>query len=237
MTLRSSRTRARLAALPAIALFALATVFVLREGLAELLAMQANQEMAQWDGGRPPSPMAFESVQRGIDGAIRLSPLNGDHWESLGSAWFARARVPGRSVEGRLRDFDRAVDAYREATRRTTISGYAWANLMVSKHYAGQVDEELSNALRNAASFGPHEAAVQAMIVATVLPRWVEVKGEARRIAAESVLRGWPDNREALVGEASNAPNRELWCDPVLWPQGEPLVKAMRQLCEASASR
>lgn len=231
----SSRVRARLAALPAIALFAFATVYVLRVGLADLLAIRANQQIAQWETGRPPSPSEFDTAERALRGAIELSPSNGDHWESLGSAWFARASAPGRSLEGRLRDYDRAAAAYREATRRTTVSGYAWANLMIAKHYAGQIDPEFSTALRNAARFGPHEAAVQGMIVATVLPRWIELDGEARRLAAEAVVRGWPVHREALVAEAAGASGRELWCDAALWPPEESLAAAMRRLCAATA--
>lgn len=231
----TARARARLAALPAIALFVLAAIFILREGLAELLAIQANQQIAQWESGRPPTPSAFASAERSVQGAIELSPSNGDHWESLGSTWFARASVPGRPLEGRIRDYDRAVDAYREATRRTTISGYAWANLMVSKHYAGQIDPEFATALRNAARFGPHEAAVQGMIVATVLPRWIELDGEARRLAAEAVVRGWPVHRDALVAEAAGATGRERWCDAALWPPEESLAAAMRRLCAATA--
>jgi hypothetical protein len=234
MTL-SPRARARLSALPTIALFVVAAIFILREGLAELLAIQANQQLAQWESGRPPTRAEFESVERAVKGAIDLSPSNGDHWESLGSAWFARASAPGRTIEGRILDYDRAVEAYREATRRTTISGYAWANLMVAKHYAGQVDPEFSMALRNAARFGPHEAAVQGMIVATVLPRWIELDSEARKLAAEAVVRGWPVHRDALLAEASGASRRELWCDAALWPPEETLAAAMRRLCAATA--
>jgi tetratricopeptide (TPR) repeat protein len=234
MTL-SHRVHTRLAALPAIALFAFASFFVIREGLAELLAIQANQLLAQWEAGRPPTRLEFESAERSISGAISLSPSNGDHWESLGSAWFARASSPGRTIEGRIADYDRAVEAYREATRRTTVSGYAWANLLVAKHYAGQIDPEFSTALRNAARFGPHEAAVQGMIVATVLPRWIELDSEARKLAAETVVRGWPVHRDALLAEASGASRRELWCDAALWPPEETLAAAMRRLCAATA--
>lgn len=231
----SSRARARLAALPAIALFAAATVCALRAGLADILSIQANEQIVQWERGRPLSPTEFAAAERAIRSAIELAPSNGDLWESLGSAWFARASAPGRAIEGRLHDFDRAVEAYREATRLTRVSGYAWANLMVAKHYAGQVDTELSAALRNAARFGPHEAAVQGMIVATVLPRWIELDGEARRLAAGAVVRGWPVNREALVAEASGATGRNLWCDPVLWPPDPSLADGLRKLCGATA--
>lgn len=232
---RLDRVRSLAVALPAVVLFALATAFALREGLAELHAQRANELIAQWESGRPPSPRDFDSVERSILSAIDLSPSNGDHWESLGSAWFARASAPGRTVEGRLRDFDRAVEAYREATRRSTVSAYAWANLMLAKHRAGQLDPEFSLAIRNAARFGPHEVAVQAMILATVLPRWVDVDGLSRRLAAETVARGWSSNREVLVAEASSAPARELWCDPALWPPEASLASAMRQLCADTA--
>ncbi len=233
----SSRWRARLAALPALALLALACAFVLREGLAELLAIRANERIAAWEAGASMSPAQFEAAEQQILGAIRLSPANGDHRESLGTAWFARAMAPRRTLEGRLADFDRAVDAYRDATRRSTVSGYAWGNLMLAKHYAGQIDPEFSQALGNAARFAPHEAPVQAMIVGAVLPRWVQLDAEARRLAARTVARGWEAHRAVLLAEAGGAANRALWCDPALWPPEEALAAAMRGLCEALSAK
>jgi hypothetical protein len=176
------------------------------------------------------------SSEQTLARAIALSPRNGDHWESLGSAWFARGMAPRRTLEGRLTSFDRAADAYREATRRSTVSGYAWGNLMLAKHYAGQIDEEFSLALRNAARFGPHEAPVQAMIVGAVLPRWTQLDDSARELAAATVARGWPDHRPVLIAEGLGAANRASWCDATLWPTDLSLRGAMRRLCAAVAA-
>ena len=139
-----------------------------------------------------------------------------------------------RSAAGRLADFDRAVVEYREATRLTTVSGYAWGNLMIAKHYAGQIDEEFSLALRNAARYAPHEAPVQLMLVGAVLPRWTQLDSEARSIAARAVMLGWEDRKELLVSEARGAPGREVWCgeDPLL--RDPALIAAMRRLCAAT---
>jgi len=231
-----ARARDRLAALAAIALLALATWYALREGMAELHAMDANAQISAWESGAPLTRAQFGTAEQALRRAIRLSPRNGDHWESLGTAWFARAVAPGRTLEGRLLSFDQAVNAYREATRRSTVSGYAWSNLMIAKHYAGQIDEEFSVALRNAVRFGPHEAAVQAMIIGAVLPRWMQLDTTARQLAAETVARGWADHRAVLVAEARGAANLELWCDPALWPPEEVAKKAMRRLCGAVAA-
>lgn len=231
MTDSAGRRISRIASIPVIATLMFAAYFIAREGLADTMAIEALREVALWESGQPPRPDRFKEVERTLRNAIGLSPSNGDHWEALGSAWFARASAPGRTLEGRLNDFDRAVDAFREATRRTPASGFAWGNLVTAKHHAGQVDDELSAAIRNAARFSPQEAAVQAAIVGSVLPRWIELDGEARRIAANAVRTGWSDHRRELLVEASAARNRELWCDLALWPVEADLAASMDRLC------
>ena len=232
---RSTRLKRWLAALATTLACVAAIGYVLREGLAEWHAIRANEQVRAWEGGAPITPAGFGSALTSIEHAIRLSPANGDHRESLGTLWFARATAPRRTLEGRLADFDRAVQAYREATERSMVSGYAWGNLMLAKHYAGQIDEEFSVALRNAARYAPHEAAVQTMILGAVLPRWTQLDSAARREAASAAARGWNEHRVALVAEARGAGNRELWCDSGLWPAEPTLAEAMRALCVASA--
>lgn len=226
---------ARLAALPVILVMLGATAFVLREGLAELHAIDAARQITAWETGGTLSGPRIEATERTLRRAASLSPANGDHREALGTLYFARAVVPQqRSDTGRLADFDRAVREYREATRRTTVSGYAWGNLMIAKHYAGQIDEEFATALRNAARFAPHEAPVQLMLVGAVLPRWTQLRSEARIAAARAVMLGWEDRREAIVAEAREAPGREDWCAPDLLLIDPTLVAAMRRLCAAT---
>jgi hypothetical protein len=227
--------RARLAALLPILVLLTATAYVLREGLAELNAIDATRQIAAWETGGALSGPRMEATEKTLRQAASLSPANGDHREALGTLYFARAVVPQqRSAAGRLADFDRAVQEYREATRRTTVSGYAWGNLMIAKHYAGQIDEEFALALRNAARFAPHEAPVQLMLVGAVLPRWAQLGGEARIAAARAVMLGWTDRREQIVAEARDAAGREAWCGPDLLLIDPALLAAMRRLCAAT---
>ena len=232
---RAGLWTSRLAALPAIALMLAATAFVLREGVAELTAIDANQRIAVWERGGSVSGPQLEGVEATIKRAIALSPRNGAHRETLGTVYFARAVAPRRTLEGRLYDFDRAVVEYRAATRLSTVSGYAWGNLLTAKHYAGQIDEEFTTALRNAARFAPHEAAVQTMVIGAVLPRWTQLDSEARAIAARTVNNGWDEHRPMLLAEAREAAGREIWCSPGLLAQQPDLATAMRRLCAALA--
>jgi hypothetical protein len=234
--MKSTRSfRSRLAALPAILVLLGATWFILREGMAELLAIDATQQIAVWESGGALSGPRMANVERTLQQAISVSPHNGAHREALGTLYFARAVVPQqRSAAGRLADFDRAVIEYREATRLTTVSGYAWGNLMIAKHYAGQIDAEFSLALRNAARFAPHEAAVQLMLVGAVLPRWTQLDSEARTLAARAVMLGWQDRKEMLVTEARDAAGREVWCGPDPLLSDPALLAAMGRLCAAT---
>jgi hypothetical protein len=232
---RARPWRARLAALPVIVVLLGATAFVLREGLAELHAIDASRQIAAWETGGVLSGPRMEATEKTLRQAAALSPANGDHREALGTLYFARAVVPQqRSAAGRLADFDRAVLEYREATRRTTVSGYAWGNLMIAKHYAGQIDAEFAQALRNAARYAPHEAPVQLMLIGAVLPRWTQLAGEARIAAAHAVQLGWDDRREQIVAEAREAPGREAWCAADLLLIDPALIASMRRLCAAT---
>lgn len=223
---------------------ALATVLALaaggwyaaRLGLADTLSIQASMRMAQWEAGGSLSPAQAESIESTLSKAIALDPLNGGNYETLGTLYFARAVAPGRTPEGARIDFSRSVSAYREATQRSRVSGYAWGNLMIAKHFAGQFDVEFSRALRNAVRYAPLERAVQAMVLTATLPRWAMLSSEERGLAADTVLRGWELDPKMVVAEAWAAAGREAWCaaDPGL-PNADQRA-ALAKLCAAVAS-
>jgi len=220
----------------AVAGLAVGTWATLREGLAEVLAIQANQRLQQWERGGRMSPGESLAAEASIRRAIALSPINPAHQESLGSIYFSRAVEPNRTGAGRLRDFDRAVVHYREATRLVPVSGYAWANLLIAKHFAGQVDLEFMVALRNAVRLAPFEPAVHSIVLGAVLPRWTQLPGEARAIAADTVMRGWPHAREVLVAEARTAPGHTAWCAPDPGVRTAEQAAWMQRLCAAVSS-
>jgi O-antigen ligase len=220
----------------AVAGLAVGAWATLREGLAEVLAIQANQRLQQWEGGGRMSPGQSLEAEATIRRAMALSPINPAHQESLGSIYFSRAVEPNRTGAGRLRDFDRAVVHYREATRLVPVSGYAWANLLIAKHFAGQVDLEFMVALRNAVRLAPFEPPVHSIVLGAVLPRWTQLPAEARAIAADTVMRGWPHAREVLVAEARTAPGHAAWCDRDPGVRTAEQAAWMQRLCAAVSS-
>ena len=76
---RARPRMSRLAALPTILVLLGATGFILREGMAELLAIDANRQIAVWESGGALSGPRVEAIERTLQQAIALSPHNGNH--------------------------------------------------------------------------------------------------------------------------------------------------------------
>ena len=90
----------------------------------------------------------------------------------LGGIHFTRAGLPDRDPDLSRQDYAQAAAQYRLATVLSRRSGYAWGNLLLAKHRAGEIDDEFNLALGNAARFAPYELNVQLVLVEAGMSRW-----------------------------------------------------------------
>ncbi len=182
-------------------------------GLADVLSINGNRELAAWEvSGAPLTPEIAYLVERNINQAIEIAPRNGEYHETMGTLQWALASVAERSDEARARSLAASLEAFRTATTHARTSPYAWGNLLLTKHRAGEVDMEFDRALRNAARFGPFEPNVQAMIIEAGLWNWGRLDANQHAIVAATVDRAWETNAGSVMREALAAPGRALWC-------------------------
>jgi hypothetical protein len=225
----------RLSALAATVLFAWASLSILRQGLAEYLAIEAAAAVSQWESGAVEiTPGGIAQVLEILSRASKLAPENAEFHETRGSALFARAMLPARDDAQRRADLEAAADAYRDALRHARASGYTWGSLAMAKRRIDAVDAEFEGALRNAARLGPYEPSVQVMVLGAGLSAWNRLSVDTRREVADAVRRGWTTNRDRLIAEAATATRPEWWCGPTATVASPPEVaEVMNALCVA----
>ena len=228
-----SRARAALGPLLAgatIVLLGYVAFTAVRYGMTDLQAIRTNERGAQLQAaGGPPSLESLRALEALVAPVIALAPEAADYREMLGGIHFTRAALPDRDPDLSRQDYAQAAAQYRLATVLSRRSGYAWGNLLLAKHRAGEIDDEFNLALGNAARFAPYELNVQLVLVEAGLSRWDRLPPVQREQVAGTVARGLASDRDALLTEAAAAPGREKWC------AGD--QPALRELCKALAER
>ncbi|MBK8767244.1 MAG: O-antigen ligase family protein, partial [Burkholderiaceae bacterium] len=206
-----SRARAALGPLLAgatIVLLGYVAFTAVRYGMADLQAIRTNERGAQLQAaGGPPSVESLRALEALVAPVIALAPEAADYREMLGGIHFTRAGLPDRDPDLSRQDYAQAAAQYRLATVLSRRSGYAWGNLLLAKHRAGEIDDEFNLALANAARFAPFEAQAQLMVLEAGLKRWDRLPEAQRDQVAATVARGLATDRDALLTEAAAAPD------------------------------
>ena len=160
----------------ALAALAFLAVLAMDRGAADLAAFGPRYALDR--GGVANN----EAMQRRLEQAIRLDGGNPAHREYLARLYESRGA------------HRQALENSRASTILRPGSPNAWADIARLKLPLGELDNELDNAIKNAARLGPWEPDVQLAIAA---------------VAIEADRRLTPDARRAALAVMSNALKRQ----------------------------
>jgi hypothetical protein len=193
-----------------------------RYGMADLQAIRTNERGAQLQAaGGPPSVESLRALEALVAPVIALAPEAADYREMLGGIHFTRAGLPDRDPDLSRQDYAQAAAQYRLATVLSRRSGYAWGNLLLAKHRAGEIDDEFNLALASRTLCplrgpGATDGAGSRLSAGTGCPR--------RSATRWRRLWPWPGDRSRRGADRSG---RGAGRD-----SGAPATRALREMCQ-----
>ncbi len=162
-----------------------------------------------------PGPLAQQEqwlrAMQYLTDSLRYAPDNAWTLEEMGAHNLRRQR--GRS-DGKLpmAGISGANVNFHMALLQRPTSPVAWANLALTKHYLGEIDAQLFEALRRADELGPWEFEVQQMVLFISLANWGKLDAAQRTAAVRTLERAMQKNAEKVAKLMQSFNRLDLLC-------------------------
>lgn len=201
-----------------LALSLLSIVLGSRLFMASLNQYRASSFLTHWEGKRQaPSDLAWPVAEQAIHNAISWYPAqNGSYTEQLGYMWQWRA-YGANPEQAETKDAQQqAIAAFRQATALRPSWPYAWSGLAYAKLVAEEYDQEFSQAMQQAAHYGPSRLGINQRLAEIGLIGWNKLDKELRELTlsqASYAARYSPQSRAKLFSTAAQVQRTELLCD------------------------
>jgi hypothetical protein len=189
-----------------VALLVASAVVAGRRGLANAVANEAGDQRTALQerilqSGSLAGAGERNRVYAGFDAAHVLDPHNPELLEQLGTLMAMPVVLDGADGEAAMdvaMSGRRAMDFFAAAVVARPVSGYAWANLALSKYQVGEVDTVLYRSLENAARLGPWEPDVQLAVTDLGWALWDEMPKALRKTVDELAANALQRNADRL---------------------------------------
>lgn len=179
---------------------------------------RASSFLTDWEAKRQvPSEQAWQVAEQAIQNAINWYPAsNGAYAEQFGYMWQWRGYGANSTQASRKGYHQQAVSEFRTATQLRPSWPYAWSGLAYAKLVAGELDQEFSHAMQQAAHFGPSRIGINRRLAEIGLISWPKLDAELRELTLEQVSRtaGYSaKNRVDLFTLAAEVNRTKLLCE------------------------
>ncbi|HCT40378.1 MAG TPA: hypothetical protein DF427_04215 [Moraxellaceae bacterium] len=130
----------------------------------------------------------WEEARRYAEWSVRLSPFNADYLEGLARIHEARYITTGLGNPEARADREKAASLYRQSIELRPTWPYTHAALAYTLLRLGK-DQEMEQALLDAARLGPWEPAVMEAVVDVGLDAWHRISPSARLVVSDTLWR------------------------------------------------
>lgn len=131
----------------------------------------------------------WDEARRYAEWSVRLAPLNADYLEGLARIHEARHIMAGLGATEARADREKAAMLYRHSIALRPTWPYAHAALAYTLLRLGDKDQEMEQALSDAARLGPWEPAVMEAVIDIGLDAWFRISPSARQVVSDTLLR------------------------------------------------
>lgn len=175
-----------------------------RQGLADLVALEARHGFERWvDGRSAAEPAVVDAFLVEFAKALALAPENPRLIEDLGRFHAMRAERTLADVSHAHDDRQQSLAYFRRALAVRPTSPYAALSVAQMKFRLGQIDREFSFALTRSLDLGPWDPAIQIAAIRLGLAAWQglpeAVQGRLAMAVRNQLDWRQVDQRSALV--------------------------------------
>lgn len=204
-----------------VVVLALSLVIILlgsRLFMASLNEYRASSFLTYWEDKRQaPSDLAWQVAEQAMHNASSWYPAkHGAYAEQLGYMWQWRAYGVDPKLAETKNSQQQAIEAFRQATVLRPSWPYAWSGLAYAKLVAEEYDDEFSQAMQQAAHYGPSRIGINRRLAEIGLISWIELDAELRELTlaqASYAARYSPQSRTQLFIVAAQVHRTDLLCD------------------------
>ncbi len=186
----------KLAAFCGAGLLLVLALVAVRQVFADLQYLNAELDVVTWrESESMPALDQWLTTRDRLAAANRNSGGSPMMEEMLG-VWHAQRLTTGAGSQVFQ---DQALQHFKAALVIRPTSSYTWANVVRSKYYLGQIDQELFLAMHQAGALGKWEPWVQWVLVDIGLALWDESSGESRKVVVAALERGMHRQKQEMV--------------------------------------
>ncbi len=168
-------------------------------GVADLFAYSARLHMDAWERvGLPPPDQEWQLAAKNMEWALRLSPKNPDYMMRMGRLYMWREYAAPEGDAAAANDRKTALMHLRSAVRERPAWPLGWADIALVKRRAGELDDEFTYALTQAARIGPWEPGVNRAVAEAGLAAWSSLDRDMRTEVIQAMRRGMGSEAEAI---------------------------------------
>ncbi len=159
-------------------------------GLADIIARQAQTQMAQWPLQEEVKETEWTAAYETSALARRLAPNNPDLLVTMGQVYYWQAIKRTESRTERLLAYQRALDYFLKAIEQKSTDASIWGHIIILKHALRQYDTQFRVALEYTAIYGPWEHFAQYTVVDIGLATWYRFPKNVQSIVIATIERG-----------------------------------------------
>ncbi|WP_293268640.1 hypothetical protein [Neptunomonas sp.] len=162
--------------------------FAFRWALADISAYPVRYSIERWESQRNPVSLAkIEKAEADIDVALSWNDNNAEYYELKARILFYRA-VQTES-DDYLQYIRQALALHNTALLLRPNWPYSWANKSLMKAYLGEIDDDFSEAIEQAAKTGPWELSANLAVLEAGLLGWDQLTPELEALVLAATSR------------------------------------------------
>jgi hypothetical protein len=189
----------------AIALFAVAAVVAMRDGIADSAVNAANIEMSTWTAsGVDPGEETQRWVREDLQRAVASVPGDPVTHELLGTLAVRGIGIPDNARV--------AFDEFRETLRLRPTSPYTWLRLAELQYLTGDTKARFETYLRRAAELGMAEPGIQRQAAFLGLAVYDEISEPARMSVDRLIAAGARRNTLEMMRISARRGRLDVTC-------------------------
>lgn len=191
------------------------TVAAFRLGMADLMAVRAENTLNAFKNGTRQKPEVLHQAAERVQGALEINRHYAPYIEIRGNIELAR-RLDADNLPGQETGVQHAaIDQFRQLLYYRPTWAFGWGGLILAKIDQLEFDDELIRSLEQVATRYPFMPQVQVLTATSALSAWQFLEAGSREKLARTIRYAYSLQPETLKDAADSFGEMEVLCSLV----------------------